>query len=77
LYKGIFVKLTAVFEQGESGWLVGQIEELPAVISQGKTIDELKGNLRNVLYLYLLAQKEKNDKEYSGKIIVGRELIIA
>jgi len=25
---------------GESGWYVGQIEEVPAAISQGKTIEE-------------------------------------
>jgi predicted RNase H-like HicB family nuclease len=31
------MKFTAIIEEGENGWLVGQIEEIPAVISQGKT----------------------------------------
>jgi len=33
----------------ESGWYVGQIEEFPGAISQGKTIDELKENLKDAL----------------------------
>jgi predicted RNase H-like HicB family nuclease len=36
------MKLTAIIEQGENDWLVGQIEEIPAVLSQGKTVEELK-----------------------------------
>jgi predicted RNase H-like HicB family nuclease len=47
------MKFTAIIEQGESGWFVGQIEEVPAVISQGKTIEELKVNLTNALALVL------------------------
>lgn len=47
------MKLTAIIEQGENGWLVGQIEEIPAVMSQGKSKDELKANLIDALNLYL------------------------
>ncbi len=47
------MKLTAVIEKGENGWLVGQIEEIPAVLSQGKSVDELKANLIDALNLYL------------------------
>jgi len=53
------MKLTAIIEQGENGWLVGQIEEVPAVISQGKTTEELKENLIDALHLYLETQKEE------------------
>jgi len=49
------MRLTAVIEQGENGWLVGQLEELPAVISQGKTIEALKLNLLDALDEYLQA----------------------
>lgn len=31
------MQLTAIIKEGENGWLVGQIEEIPTVISQGKT----------------------------------------
>ena len=71
------MKLTAVIEHGENGWLVGQIEEIPAVISQGKTVDELKANLLDALYLYLETQKELTDQEYEGKVIIREDLILA
>jgi predicted RNase H-like HicB family nuclease len=43
----------------ESGMYVGQIEEFPAAISQGKTIDELKANLIDALKILLEVQKEQ------------------
>lgn len=36
------MKFTAIIEKSDDGWYVGQIEEIPAAISQGKTIEELK-----------------------------------
>lgn len=32
------MKFTAIIEQGENGWFAGQIDEVPAVISQGKKL---------------------------------------
>jgi len=57
------MKFTAIIEQGENGWLVGQIEEVPAAMSQGKTIKELKENLLDALRLVLETDKVelKND----------------
>jgi predicted RNase H-like HicB family nuclease len=40
---------TAIIEQGENEWLVGQIKEIPAALSQGKSIEELKANLSDAL----------------------------
>jgi len=51
------MKFTAIIEQGENGWLVGQIEEVPAAMSQGKTIKELKENLLDALRLVLETDK--------------------
>jgi len=42
----------------KTGWYVGQIEEFPGAISQGKTIKELKANLLDALKLLLEIQKE-------------------
>lgn len=39
------MKLTAIIEKSNDGWYVGQLEEIPAVLSNGKTIKELKENL--------------------------------
>ncbi len=51
------MNLTAIIEKGENGWYVGQIEEIPAVISQGRTIEELKFNLLDALQLVLQTQE--------------------
>ncbi len=72
-----YMKLTAIIERGENGWFVGQIEELPAVLSQGKSIDELKTNLLDAMYLYFESQKEITDQEYIGKDIIREDLILA
>jgi predicted RNase H-like HicB family nuclease len=32
------MKFTTIIEQGENGWLLGQIKEVPAAISQAKTL---------------------------------------
>lgn len=47
------MKLTAIIEKSEDGWFLGQIEELPAALSQGKTIDELKENLIEAIRLLM------------------------
>jgi len=54
----LIVKFTAIIKLGESGCFVGQIEEVPAAISQGKTIEELKANLFDAQMLILDTDKE-------------------
>jgi predicted RNase H-like HicB family nuclease len=68
------MKFTAVIEKGENGWFVGQVEEMPAAISQGETIEELKENLLDALRLLLDTNKEITEKEYLGKTIIKEEL---
>ena len=57
------MKFTAIIEQGESGWFVGQVEEVPAAISQGETIEKLKANLLDALRLILDTNKEITQKD--------------
>jgi predicted RNase H-like HicB family nuclease len=52
------MEFTATIEQGESGWLVGQLNELPVAISQGKTLEDLKANLIDAVQL-ITETKEK------------------
>jgi predicted RNase H-like HicB family nuclease len=40
------MKLTAIIEKSTDGWYVGQLDEIPAVLSQKKTIAELKEKCR-------------------------------
>lgn len=68
------MKFTAIIEKSNDGWFVGQIEEMPVAISQGKTIDELKQNLLDALRLLLEVNREITEKEYRGKTVIREEL---
>jgi predicted RNase H-like HicB family nuclease len=62
------MQLTILVEKGDDGWLCGQIKEYPPVISQGKTMSELKENLKDALKLFLEYQ---NDKNFPGLLKKG------
>ena len=68
------MKFTAIIEKGEIGWYVGQVEEIPAALAQGETIEEVKENLLDALKLILEVNKELTEKEYAGKATVKEEL---
>lgn len=71
------IDFTAIIEKSDDGWFVGQLEELPEVISQGKTIQELKQNLQDALELIILHQRETTLSLYEGKKFIRRKLSIA
>lgn len=51
-------------------WYLGWIEEIPGVNTQGKTLKEVKENLKEALLLILETNKLINKKELSkGKLI--------
>ena len=37
----------------DDGWFVGKLKEVPGVFSQGKTIDELKNNIKEAYRLMM------------------------
>ena len=59
------MKLTAVFEPAREGGYTCFVEEIPAAISQGETIEEAKANLIDALRLVLQCQRELAEKELS------------
>ncbi len=70
------MKLTAIIEKSQDGWYVGQIEEIPAAISQGKSIEEVKRNLIDALKLLLETNKENTLKEYLNKEVIREDLTL-
>ena len=67
---------TALIEKSDDGWYVGQLEEIPGVLSQGRTVKELMENLKDALTLFIRVQKEKTARNYSGKRYIRRKLSI-
>lgn len=52
--------MTLLIEKGNQGYLVGQLKELPEVLSQGKTEKELHENILDALQLVLKVRGSKN-----------------
>lgn len=69
------MQLNIIVEKGENGFLIGQLTEYPAVLSQGKDLDELKENLIDALKLYLEVQREDIEKQYKKRKTVRRKLV--
>ena len=59
------MKLTAIFEPAKEGGYTCFVEEVPAAISQGETLDEAKANLMDALKLVLECQREIAEKDLS------------
>ncbi len=43
------LRLTAVYEDGEDGWIVASVPELPGVLSQGRDLEEARRMIRSAL----------------------------
>jgi predicted RNase H-like HicB family nuclease len=52
------MKLTAVFEPAKESGYTCFVEEIPAAISQGETMEEAKANLADALKLVLQCRRE-------------------
>ena len=63
---------TLIIKQGQDGFFIGQLKELPDVFTQGVTIEELKENITDALEMYLEDNRE-NYKPY-GTIIREEKL---
>jgi predicted RNase H-like HicB family nuclease len=70
------MKLTILVKEGANGFLVGKIKEIPAVLTQGKTLEELKENLIDALELYFEDLREESPQEDEG-VISEEDLILA
>ena len=56
-------KFTVLIEEGEDGYLISDVVELPGCHTQAKTMDELLKRTKEAISLYLKSTKEK--KTYS------------
>ena len=67
------MKLTLTIFKGEE-FFVGTIKEIPAVISQGETIEETRANVLDALQLYL---EDMQQEKLSEQIVLEEDLTIA
>jgi predicted RNase H-like HicB family nuclease len=44
------LRLTIVYEQGDDGWMVASVPEVPGALSQGSTREEARSNVIDALH---------------------------
>ncbi len=71
------IDFTAIIEESQDGWLVGQLLEMPEVISQGKTMEELQENLLDALNLVIESHRDRTISQYEGKKTIRKKLSFA
>jgi predicted RNase H-like HicB family nuclease len=54
--------LTVVYENGESGWVVARIREVPGAVSQGRTQDEARENVLDALRELVLSYLDAGEQ---------------
>ena len=59
-------KFTIIIEEGEDGYLISDVVELPGCHTQAKTLDELLKRTKEAISLYL---KSTKDRETHSKFL--------
>jgi predicted RNase H-like HicB family nuclease len=61
-----------IIEQDEDGYYVGEVPQLQACYSQGRTLDELMKNIREVIDLCLEEEEDEARPKFVGlqKVVV-------
>jgi len=63
------MRVTGVFEPAQEGGYTCFVEEIPAAISQGETLEEAKANLLDALKLVLECQRELAARDLSPNAV--------
>ena len=64
-----------IIERDEDGYLVGEVPQLKACYSQGRSLDELMDNMREVITLCLEEEAEK--EEIYSEFVGVQKLVLA
>ena len=57
---------TIIIEEGEDGYLISEVVELPGCHTQAKNLDELMKRTREAISLYLKSQQEPTTNKFLG-----------
>ncbi len=68
--------VTIVYEQGEEGWVVASIPEVPGAHSQGRTRDEARANVIDALRGILQLRFEGHSEVTEGTDSEPLQLVI-
>ena len=69
------MEYTVIFKKMSNGWYFAQCEQVPGAMTQGKTIEEAKENLKEAIQLVLEAEMEHGITRIVDKEIIRREFV--
>lgn len=67
---------TAVFEKGEQGWWVATCPEIPEAITQGRTVEEARENLKDAIRLELEIRREEAEEDLAGHEVIRERIAL-
>lgn len=68
-------EFTAVIEKRDD-WYVAFVEELPGVNTQGKTLREVRENLKEALALIIEANRELAERSITGRDVIKEPVMV-
>lgn len=68
-------EFTGIIEK-RGDWYVGYVEELPGVNTQGRTLKEVRENLREATQLIMEANRELAAKRQADILVIREKIII-
>ena len=71
------MEYTAIIKEIEDGWYMGQCEQLPAAMTQGRTVEEVMENLKEAIALVLEDEIEDFRKEHSNEKFFRKKIAIS
>ena len=63
------MEYTAIIEKTSNGWYIAQCEQVPGALTQGKTLEEVKENMKEAIFLVLESEKELGFRKETYKDI--------
>jgi predicted RNase H-like HicB family nuclease len=75
-YRGGKMSFTAVFLKVPEGY-VGFVEELPGANTQGKTLREVRKNLKESVQLVLKANRRLAERELADKNVIREKIEVS
>jgi predicted RNase H-like HicB family nuclease len=70
------MEYTAIIKEIEDGWYMGQCEQLPGAMTQGKTVDEVQENLKEAITLILEDEKADFRKAHRGEKFSRKKIAV-
>lgn len=67
---------TVVYTPIEDGWFMAQVLELPEAISQGETLDEARGMIRDAVRELLELRREEAERQFGPREGAIREPLL-